>query len=87
MCKIDTGIMTLHRITMERHIKDEQDSEYLQSLQEDEMKEILRRIEELELKEKEPNPQTSELNPKPPPEDPKPTLQELRALRLAHFKS
>lgn len=83
MCKIDTGIMTLHRITMERHIKDEQDSEYLQSLQEDEMKEILRRIEELELKEQ----KEKEPNPKPPPEDPKPTLQELRALRLAHFKS
>ena len=75
--------MTLHRITMERHIKDEQDSEYLQSLQEDEMKEILRRIEELELKEQ----KEKEPNPKPPPEDPKPTLQELRALRLAHFKS
>ena len=74
--------MTLRRITMERHeITNEQDSEYLQSLYEDEMKEILRRIEELELKErKEKEP------PKESKEDPKPTLQELRALRLAHFK-
>lgn len=77
--------MTLRRITMERHeITDEQNAEYLQSLYEDEMKEILRRIEELELKErKEKEPKEP---PKEPKEDPKPTLQELRALRLAHFK-
>ena len=75
--------MTLRRITMERHeITDEQNSEYLQSLYEDEMKEILRRIEELELKER----KEKEPEPKEPKEDPKPTLQELRALRLAHFK-
>jgi len=79
--------MTLHPITMERHeIKDEQDSEYLQSLYEDEMKEILRRIEEMELKEKEPNPKDPKMEPIHEPDPPKPTLQELRALRLAHFK-
>ena len=78
--------MTLRRITMERHeIKDEQDSEYLQSLYEDEMKEILRRIEELELKEQKEKEPTLKEPPRPEP-DPKPTLQELRALRLAHFK-
>ena len=78
--------MTLRRITMERHeITDEQNAEYLQSLYEDEMKEILRRIEELELKERKEKEPPKE-PPKEPKEDPKPTLQELRALRLAHFK-
>jgi len=86
MCKIDMGFMTLRRITMERHeITDEQNAEYLQSLYEDEMKEILRRIEELELKERKEKEPPKE-PPKEPKEDPKPTLQELRALRLAHFK-
>ena len=79
--------MTLYRITMDT-LKDEQDSEYLQSLYEDEMKEILRRIEELELKEQKEKPNPTEPNPtEPNPTEPKPTLQELRALRLAHFKS
>jgi len=81
--------MILRRITMDT-LKNQQDSEYLQSLYEDEMKEILRRIEELELKERKEKESPKEPNPKEPPkepkEDPKPTLQELRALRLAHFK-
>ncbi len=75
--------MTLHRRTMERHVKEEQDEAYLQSLYDDEMKEILRQIEQLEQKEKEPESKTPEPKEVEPP---KPTLQELRALRLARFK-
>jgi len=67
---------------MERHVKEEQDEAYLQSLYDDEVKEILRQIEQLEQKEKEPPKPTPQEEPDPP----KPTLQELRALRLARFK-
>jgi len=55
-----------------KNVIEEQDASYLKSLYDDEMKEILKQIEKMEKRE--------------PVPKPKLTLQELRALRIAHFK-
>ena len=74
-----------------QNIKQEQDAEYLKSEQLD--REKLKKLEpnpKTELKEPNPKTELKEPNPKTelpdPPEDQKPTLKELRELRVKHLE-